>query len=321
MNGIHPNLIRAATSAVFAALLCGGCHSTSSGIANNPFMSPDRVAPPSTRMLAPGQAQPYYQGDPLPVMQSSTTPPHANSLTSAEASAARSATGKTLAWNTPASGNPAPAAAAAPNNYVSQVAAPSGTGGTPAAATPIASEAPVAVPIDTSDLRFAMPPAASQNVEPVTTAAATAPLQQLQQPTIRAPGAVIPASYNAPAAGGLQPLVGQPQLSSTPQVESPWRTPQMGQAIASSFGQPPSTVQQLQITPPPGMQQLQIPAQPVSPVMQPMLPAPTNVVAVQMRAVPSPPQPGDPTPRIRIPGYEVPQTAAADGFRPRTSMR
>jgi hypothetical protein len=163
-------------------------------------------------------------------------------------------------------------------------------------------------------LRFAMPPAGSPNAEAVATAAATAPMQPLQQPTIRAPQAVIPASYNAPAAGGLQPLVGQPQLSSTPQVESPWRTPQMGQAIASSFGQPPPTM-------PPAGQQFQGSAPPTTPVMQPMLPVPTNVMAVQMRAVPSPPQPGDPTPRIRIPGYEVPQTAAADGFRPRTSMR
>jgi hypothetical protein len=39
-------------------------------------------------------------------------------------------------------------------------------------------------------------------------------------------------------------------------------------------------------------------------------------------AVPPPsPQPGDPMPRIRIPGYEVPQTASADGFRPRSAMR
>jgi hypothetical protein len=48
---------------------------------------------------------------------------------------------------------------------------------------------------------------------------------------------------------------------------------------------------------------------------------PTNQMAVELRAVPSPPQPGDPTPRIRIPGYDVPETASADGFRARTSMR
>src|SRR4051812_5547735 len=134
MNGIHPNLIRAALGALFAASLCGGCHSTSSGVANNPFMSPDRVAPPSTRMLAPGQAQPYYQGDPLPVMQSSAPPsPAANPLTSAEASAARSATGKTLAWNAPAGGNAAPAATLAPPNQIAQVAAPWGANPTPGA--------------------------------------------------------------------------------------------------------------------------------------------------------------------------------------------
>ena len=114
MNGIHPKLIRAAMCAVFAASFGGGCKSTSSGIANNPFMAPDRVAPPSTRVLAPGQAQPYYQGDPLPVMQSATTPPAAAALATDDA-AARSATGKTLAWNSPAGGSPTPPTAPPPS--------------------------------------------------------------------------------------------------------------------------------------------------------------------------------------------------------------
>jgi hypothetical protein len=61
-------------------------------------------------------------------------------------------------------------------------------------------------------------------------------------------------------------------------------------------------------------------------VVQPVVPAAAypnaNTVAVQLRSVPAPPpQPGDPMPRIRIPGYEVPQMAAADGFRPRSAMR
>jgi hypothetical protein len=61
-------------------------------------------------------------------------------------------------------------------------------------------------------------------------------------------------------------------------------------------------------------------------VVQPVAPAAafpsSNTVAVQLRSVPPPPpQLGNPMPRIRIPGYEVPPTAVADGFRPRTAMR
>jgi hypothetical protein len=48
---------------------------------------------------------------------------------------------------------------------------------------------------------------------------------------------------------------------------------------------------------------------------------PAYPMAVTLRAVPAPPQPGAPMPRVRIPGYEVQQTAMADGFRPRSSMR
>jgi hypothetical protein len=39
----------------------------------NPFLTPDRVPPPSTRVIAPGTAQPYYPGDPLP--GAATAPP------------------------------------------------------------------------------------------------------------------------------------------------------------------------------------------------------------------------------------------------------
>jgi hypothetical protein len=48
---------------------------------------------------------------------------------------------------------------------------------------------------------------------------------------------------------------------------------------------------------------------------------PSNPMAVELRALPSPPQPGDPIPRVRIPGYDVPETAANDNFHARTSMR
>ena len=311
MNGIHPKLIRAAMCAVFAASLGGGCKSTSSGVASNPFMAPDRVAPPSTRVLAPGQAQPYYQGDPLPVMQSAITPPAEAALATDDA-AARSATGKTLAWNSPAGGSPTPPTAPPPSALA---AAPWGSNPAQPPAAPLVNEAPVGVPTDTADLRFALPAAGAPETSEAVAAAVPAVQPTAQQGASVPIQGVVPASYNAPAPGGLQPLVGQPQLIPTPAVESPWRTPQVSQApVAAPTGQPTLIAQS-------GMQPLLMPGPPANPLVQPAIAPPTNMMAVQMRAVPSPPQPGDPAPRIRIPGYAVPQTAAADGFRARSSMR
>jgi hypothetical protein len=71
----------AVACAVVVGMVCLGCQNQPSHIAN-PLYSADRVPPPATRALAPGSAQPYYSGDPLPVMpagspaagQSSVTP-------------------------------------------------------------------------------------------------------------------------------------------------------------------------------------------------------------------------------------------------------
>ena len=157
MNGFHPKANRALMCAAAAALLAGGCKSTSSGM-NNAFLAPDRVAPPSTRMIAPGQAQPYYQGDPLPVMQSAVEPPNNVLATSADTSSALSSTGKTLGWNSPADGAPV---AAAPPAATPTVAAttPPPFGVTPASTAPvtIGNEPAVAVPTDADSLRFALP--------------------------------------------------------------------------------------------------------------------------------------------------------------------
>ncbi|MBX3434008.1 MAG: hypothetical protein KF847_11860 [Pirellulales bacterium] len=47
-------------------LVLAGCKNQSGTTISNPFLTPDRVPPPSTRVLAPGTAQPYYPGDPMP---------------------------------------------------------------------------------------------------------------------------------------------------------------------------------------------------------------------------------------------------------------
>src|SRR3979409_1946404 len=108
MERLHPNVSFAATCAMIALAL-SGCRSSSSGIAGSPFMSPDRVPPPNTRALLPGQAQPYYQGDPLPALQSAANSPATAIAALPNDADARSASGRTLAWAQPGAAAPSPA--------------------------------------------------------------------------------------------------------------------------------------------------------------------------------------------------------------------
>ncbi|MBL9162714.1 MAG: hypothetical protein JNL18_08290 [Planctomycetaceae bacterium] len=55
----------AATFALLVVTLVAGCRSQSTPL-TNPFLTPDRVPPPSTQTLAPGAAQPYYPGQTMP---------------------------------------------------------------------------------------------------------------------------------------------------------------------------------------------------------------------------------------------------------------
>src|SRR4029079_2105460 len=107
MERIHPNVSFTATCATIALAL-SGCRSSSSGIAGNPFMSPDRVPPPNTRVLLPGQAQPYYQGDPLPAMQSAANGPATSIAALPNEADSRSASGRTLTWAQPGAAAPSP---------------------------------------------------------------------------------------------------------------------------------------------------------------------------------------------------------------------
>jgi hypothetical protein len=303
MNGIHPKANAAAIFALFVAMLATGCRSTSSGV-NNAFLAPDRVAPPSTRALAPGQAQPYYQGDPLPVMQSAASPAP-NSLLTGNSAVARTATGKTLAWNSPASTPQSGSVAAQPAPVspwppVTQSAAPIAS----------APENAVSVPADTASLRFQMqpsvqPPPTSQvanglsSQAPTSTTVAAAPNQ-----------GVMLASYNTPASRAAQVPAAVPA-----NPNSAWRTPQYNGGTPS-----PSYPQQANAAPSISPQS-GTPTVPAYPIAQAPITLPTNPMAVDLRAVTSPPQPGDPMPRVRVPGYDTPEMASADGFRPRASMR
>ena len=58
--------MRCAFASITIVLLAvAGCRNQASSL-TNPFLTPDRVPPPSTRGLAPGTSQPVYAGDPLP---------------------------------------------------------------------------------------------------------------------------------------------------------------------------------------------------------------------------------------------------------------
>ena len=126
---------------------------------------------------------------------------------------------------------------------------------------------------------------------------------------------VMQASYTAPVVATTNaqpPVVNAAVPSAASQANTPWRSPQMPANSATSNVGVQSQPTQIAAT-----QQMAPAVYYQAPVV-----VPANPVAVNLRAVPSPPpQPGDPMPRIRIPGYEVPQTATADGFRPRSTMR
>ncbi len=303
MERVHPNLSFAATCAMIAlALGLSGCRSSSSGIAGSPFMSPDRVPPPNTRVLAPGQAQPYYQGDPLPAMQSAATRPATAIAALPNDAEARSASGRTLAWAQPG----ATAPSANPPSPAPVMAAPQ----PPMQPQTVvaANEASVAVPNDGDPLRFPLPaPQPPESPAPIASAAPIASqVKPIQPVAAQARPDVLQTAYNAPIPSAPPLAVNQPTMSPPQQIASPWRSPQVVQAApAPNFAPQPIAVQ------PNGAAPMALPAPPtISP----------NTMAATLRAVESPAQPGDPIPRVRMPGYVASQTSA-DGFRPRTSMQ
>jgi hypothetical protein len=264
MKRIHPNASHFGVLAALAVLLgVAGCRSPSGGLAN-PFLAPDRVPPPATRAILPGQAQPYYPGDPLPVMQSQVAP---------------TVDSRGLAWSAPNSGAPAAPQSPQPTTVPNRS---------------VAREGMVAIPADSDSLRFSLPPA----VEP-----------EPNTPVEPTPANVASIAENPDV---QQAAYTEPVMESREPPASPWRSPQIAQAAL----------------PPPPMVQTMLP-QPVTGqplASQPMTAMPVagaQNMDVRLRAVASPPPeplPGS-SPRIRMPGEVVPQTASFDGFRPRSSMR
>lgn len=300
MERVHPNVSIAATCAMIALAL-SGCRSSSSGVAGSPFMSPDRVPPPNTRALLPGQAQPYYQGDPLPAMQSAANPPATSIAALPNEAESRTASGRTLAWAQPGTAAPPAPTSVTPAAPVVQPR--------PEPETIVAAnEALVAVPNDADPLRFPLPvPQMPESAPPIASAVPIATQAQPVQPVaVQPPSKVVQATYNAPIPSAPPLPVNSPVMSPPQLAASPWRSPKVAQsAPVPTYAPQPVAAQ------PNGAAPLALPTPPA---------IPANTMAATLRAVDSPAQPGDPMPRVRMPGYAASQ-ASADGFRPRTSMQ
>jgi hypothetical protein len=291
MRLIHPkpSLMAALLAAVWF-VCAGGCRNQTSGLPN-PFLAPDRVPPPATRALLPGQAQPYYPGDPLPVMHSSAAPSGAPGTTSNSPAVTQFTSTDGLNWNAPGGGSAGsgdPRTTDDPRTTGVASSDPRTTGvGTLANnsaphSNPRSNEPAVAIPSDGDSLRFALP-----SPEPVAIAptAMSAPAASAPQPMhlAAAPSdpSVVPASYSAPTLSGQQATTVAPLGATSPPSTGPWRAPQIGPEISATFGVPTVSISQ------------------------------PNRMDVRLRAVPSPPpEPVEPTtPRIRIPSYAEPPTA------------
>jgi hypothetical protein len=300
MKRIHPNVGHGAAAALALLLGVTGCRSHEGGIPN-PFLAPNRVPPPATRAILPGQAQPYYPGDPLPVMQSGT--PHSMGAIATTAPAQQIPSADTaLTWGSPTK-------------------QPDLTSAPPARVVAAVNEPRIAIPNDASALRFDLPATtqSAQTIASTPTPGNTVPptsSSRVPTPSYVNQG-VVQASYTQPVANPSKPnTTDSPAYSITQAPTGPWRSPQIPgpTTLAASSNSPwAPALQQMPVPPPPSW-----------------VPNPTpygqyvNTQNVQLRAVASPPAVGEPVPRIRFPGYTATaqnESAAMDGFRPRSSMR
>ena len=309
MKRIHPILSPATRLTAIACLvIVVGCRSHPGGVAN-PFLAPDRVPPPATRALLPGQAQPYYPGDPLPVMQSAVNPQ------------APSFENPGLAWNQPTD-------PASPDDHSRALA--------------FSSEPTVAIPSDSDSLRYPLPQ--PRGLEPSPPVAESAPAidPAIRMAAVPLTQSVLPASYH-------EPMISQPtsdgvaSFPTVPAVSGPWRSPQavppvsvptampMAPLFAAPTAAPSNSMDvRLRAVPSPALApttpRIRLPAYPAAPtgavIRQPgpIYAPPMQPVSVEfMQTVEIGPLPSTATdPRANI--AAAPQFAG-DGFRPRRSMR
>ncbi|MCC6494141.1 MAG: hypothetical protein IT424_14100 [Pirellulales bacterium] len=177
-----------------------GCRSQATPLAN-PFLTPDRVPPPSTQIPPPGAAQPYYPGDAAPAA-TMTAPPAAYPASPVTPAAPYSPTapGAPFTPATPATGWPA-------YQPQAQTAAPA------AQALGVTTGDVVHVPADNQRVRF---DPSLISATPISTATTTGP----PLPGPEHPGAVQQATFNPPAFQRLPPQQATPArfLASPPSV-------------------------------------------------------------------------------------------------------
>jgi hypothetical protein len=185
MRWSHPQSSRAAALACLMAIVCAGCQSRATGVPN-PFLAPNRVPPPATRAPLPGQAQPYYPGDPLPVMHSQAAP---------------LLDGSGLSWNSP-SGSETP---------VTVDVRPE-----PVAARGV-NEPAIAIPADGDALRFALAAPIPAEPQPFTPTPEQSPLTATPLPPNPA---IAQATYLAPPEPVYNPWRSPsvPRVSATPSL-------------------------------------------------------------------------------------------------------
>jgi hypothetical protein len=177
-------------------------------------------------------------------------------------------------------------------------------------------EAPLAIPADSDALRFILP---STTPAPIPTTAAapiqpqiqSAALVQVQQPQPPRQQPVVQASYTEPDMS--RSLTSLPAPTAASASNTLWQPPRiMQQRMAAVFAPQPINVAPT----------LSAPPLYAAPQNQTLVSAVSRSMSVEMRAVPSPPpSPGDPMPRIRLPGYVETAQSSTDGFRPRSSMK
>ena len=192
-NEVHLLFVVTSTLVLGAA----GCQGNGKPLFSNPFSASSRVPPPATRSLGPGSAQPYYPGDPVPVLQGATAP-----------------AGAPLVSTTPVAPTVPPPVTAVKIPQVQPVSlVPSGTAG-PVPAKPNREFAPVNAPIAASP--------ATTPFQPGSPTTSTSPRGNLVSPAAwRNPGFTAAASASPITPTAMAPATPQPAARMAPRVRLP----------------------------------------------------------------------------------------------------
>jgi hypothetical protein len=188
-----------------------GCRSQSTPL-TNPFLTPDRVPPPSTRVLTPGTAQPYYPGDPMPGSAPASVPMGGFPATTAP----------------PATAYPGAFPTSSPVTPTAPMTPPSGWGvsgprADNSALRDLTAGDAVTIPNDQQQMRFAS-----------TTLAA---------PTIQTPSATVPATPAFTPNAGTKHPIQQAAYDEAPASGTPgFQSPQQREVTPAEYVVPSSAV-------------------------------------------------------------------------------